>query len=181
MAIDIHPVRPEEFEAAGTATAEAFREHSGAELEACPERAEWEWIKSYLVLVADIADRAQRAAVLVAVEGDEALGTVTVELDDRVNRAHGDLAEGEAHIRMLGVAPAARGRRVGKDLMLAAIELARSRQRTHVTLGTIESMKVAQHLYESLGFVRTAEEMTERGKYFTYRLNLSDPAKSSPP
>src|SRR5690348_15197382 len=114
MAIEIREARPDEYQEAGRITADAYREF------ATPGRASWD---DYLVRIADIADRARRTTIIVAVEDGEVLGTVTLELEGRTDEDRGDgeesepLEPGEAHVRMLGVAPGARGRGVGRMLM----------------------------------------------------------------
>lgn len=59
-----------------------------------------------------------------------------------------------ATIRMLGVAPEARGRGIGEALMLSCIDRARASGRQRVRLDTRTSMASAQRLYERLGFRR---------------------------
>ena len=78
MAIEIREARPEEYEEAGRITADAYREF------ATPgRRAGWD---DYLVRIADIAERAQRTTILVAVNDDGViLGTVTLELEGRTD------------------------------------------------------------------------------------------------
>jgi ribosomal protein S18 acetylase RimI-like enzyme len=58
----------------------------------------------------------------------------------------------ECYLAELYVAPLLRRRGVGRALMNAAIELARSRGADHMELGTREHDVAARALYESLGF-----------------------------
>ena len=58
----------------------------------------------------------------------------------------------ECYLAELYVAPALRGRGLGRALMESAIELARSRGANHMELGTGEQDVAARSLYESLGF-----------------------------
>lgn len=58
----------------------------------------------------------------------------------------------ECYLAELYVAPALRGRGLGRALMDAAIELARERGAEHMELGTGEQDVAARALYESLGF-----------------------------
>jgi ribosomal protein S18 acetylase RimI-like enzyme len=58
----------------------------------------------------------------------------------------------ECYLAELYVAPGSRGRGLGRSLMVAAIELARSRGADHMELGTGEQDVAARGLYESLGF-----------------------------
>ena len=143
MTIEIREVRPEEHEAAGRVTAEAYRPYARGE----------DW-NEYLLELADVADRAQRTMVLVAVEDGRIIGTSTLELDRRV--AEGEeheeaqrLPPHEAHIRMLGVVPEAQGRGVGRALMDESIRIARERGKTLMTLHTTSRMTIAQRMYGS--------------------------------
>jgi len=58
----------------------------------------------------------------------------------------------ECYLAELYVAPAARGRGLGRALMNAAIDLARGEGADYMDLGTAETDVVARALYESLGF-----------------------------
>ena len=60
-------------------------------------------------------------------------------------------------VRLLAVAPSARGRGVGAALMNECIHLARSAGATALTLHTTELMQAAMRLYERLGFERARE------------------------
>jgi GNAT superfamily N-acetyltransferase len=57
-------------------------------------------------------------------------------------------------VRLLAVAPSARGRGVGVALMNECIHLARSAGATALTLHTTDLMQAAMRLYERLGFER---------------------------
>lgn len=58
----------------------------------------------------------------------------------------------ECYLAELYVAPERRGQGLGRALMEAAIELARSEGATYMDLGTSEDDVAARALYESLGF-----------------------------
>jgi ribosomal protein S18 acetylase RimI-like enzyme len=58
----------------------------------------------------------------------------------------------DCYLEELYVAPGSRGRGLGRALMEAAIEAARSEGASHMDLGTSEDDVVARRLYESLGF-----------------------------
>jgi ribosomal protein S18 acetylase RimI-like enzyme len=159
MAIEIRRARPEEYEEAGRVTAESYREFA---------RPDTSW-DEYLVRLADVADRVRRTEVLVAVEDGRILGTVTLELEGRTeggtrrNRESQPLAPGEAHVRMLGVAPEARGRGIGRMLMDACLAESRKAGKTLLTLNTTERMRAARAMYESMGFARTEDEVFPDG------------------
>jgi ribosomal protein S18 acetylase RimI-like enzyme len=151
VTIEIREARPEEYEATGVVTADAYREFF--ETEHHP----------YLEEVADVAGRAPRTTILVAVDGDRIIGSATLELDDRTNDEVGPLAPDEAHIRMLGVHRDARGVGVGKLLMAECEERARHAGRTRMTLNTTTFMRAARELYASLGYERSEDRVLPDG------------------
>jgi ribosomal protein S18 acetylase RimI-like enzyme len=149
MSVEIRPVRPDEYELAGRVTADAYREYARGD----------DW-PDYLERLADVAGRAQRTTVLVAVEGDRILGTVTLELDRRVEEERQDHLEAqrlpahECHIRMLAVAPVAQRRGIGRALMEECMRIARENGKTMMTLNTAARMEAARRMYEAMGFER---------------------------
>jgi ribosomal protein S18 acetylase RimI-like enzyme len=58
----------------------------------------------------------------------------------------------DAYLEELYVAPARRGRGLGRALLEAAMEVARSEGAVHMDLGTSEDDAAARALYESAGF-----------------------------
>jgi ribosomal protein S18 acetylase RimI-like enzyme len=128
MTIEVREVRSEEHAEAGEITADSYREFV--------REGDPDW-PEYLQRIADVRGRAAVAIVLVAIDDD-----------------HGTLASDEAHIRMLGVHPDARGRGIGPLLMAACEELARTAERTLITLNTASRMEAAQRMYGSLGYER---------------------------
>ena len=161
MTLEIRPVLPEEHEAAGRVTALAYREF------ARPGDTDWE---EYLGHIADVEGRAGSATVLVAVEGGRILGSATLELDGRIDDDDPPLHPDEAHIRMLGVDPEARGRGIARALIDACFTRARGAGRAYVTLHTTQRMKVAQAMYRALGFERLDDRVFPHGfVLLTYR------------
>lgn len=156
MGVEIREVRPEEYEAAGAVTALAYEEFGD------PGETGWD---EYRRRIADVASRADRTLVLVAEEDGRILGTATLELEDRVQGGHDrpPLAPTEAHLRMLGVHPEARGRGIGRRLMDACIQEARRAGKTILTLDTTGQMRVARRLYESMGFRRGPDQVFDDG------------------
>ena len=145
MPIEIREVRPREHAEAGEVTADSYREFA--------REGDPEW-NEYLQRMADVGGRAALATVLVAIDNGRIVATATLELDGRIDDDHGTLAPDEAHIRMLGVRPDARGRGIGSMLMTACEERARAAGRTLITLNTAGQMEAAQHMYEALGYER---------------------------
>jgi ribosomal protein S18 acetylase RimI-like enzyme len=155
MGIEVREARPGEYGEAGRVTAEAYREFVR------PGESQWE---EYLEHIADVAGRAGRTTILVAVEDGRILATATLELDGRVDEGEdGRLAAGEAHIRMLGVSPAARSRGVARALMAHCESLAREHGKRVMTLHTTRRMPAAQRMYAALGYERRPDRILDDG------------------
>ncbi|HEV3274716.1 MAG TPA: GNAT family N-acetyltransferase [Candidatus Dormibacteraeota bacterium] len=169
--IEIRPLRESEHRAVGDATERAYLEFR------TPDSPGWE---AYLARIADVGSRAERAVVLVAVDEGVIAGSVTLELDTRIGPGPSEpLAPGEAHIRMLGVAPEHRGRGIARRLMLASIEIARIHGKRVLTLETDPVMTAAQRLYVALGFEPAAPRVRPDGlTLLSYALDIASDAKS---
>ena len=121
------------------------------------------------------------AAQIVAEEDGAIVGTVLLYPTGAVmaiGRGSSPLACPE--VRLLAVAPAARGKGVARRLMEECIRRARAAGAPALTLHTADIMSVAMALYERMGFTRAPEldfspapRMTVKG----YRLPITD----SPP
>ena len=100
-------------------------------------------------------DRDAEAELLVAVD-DEILGCVTW---CPVGSPYRELAvdDSQGEFRGLAVAPAARGRGVGKALVEFCLDRARQEGLTEVVLCSLPEMNPAHGLYESLGFGRRSD------------------------
>ena len=150
--MEIREATSEEHVEAGRVTADAYREFV---------RPGDEDLERYLLRIADVADRADRTTILVAVEDGLVLGSLTLELDARVRdeaeEEQRPLDPEEAHIRMLGVAPASRARGVARALMAESEARARAAGKSFMTLHTTQRMKAAQAMYERLGYERTED------------------------
>jgi ribosomal protein S18 acetylase RimI-like enzyme len=166
--VEVREVAPQEYAEAGRVTADAYREFVQ------PGDDDW---NRYLETLADVAGRAGRTSVLVAVDASGILGTATLELDARIDDPPEDdglLASHEAHIRMLGVSPQARGRGIARELMAACEARALDAGRTLMTLNTTERMEAAQGMYEALGYERREDRVFPDGfVLLTYAKRLS--------
>lgn len=127
----------------------------------------------YRASLGEVAERAAEHEVWVAVDDAAApkpgpgvgqraagalLGTVVTP---RPGRVISELARpGEVDFRLLGVAPAARGRGVGAALTRFVIGLARSRGAERVVMNSGPQMITAHRLYHRLGFERLYERET---------------------
>ncbi len=112
----------------------------------------------YLKKVRDIDGRRSHAGVVVALErngdgGPRVLGCVTY-VSDPGSEMSESLEAGEVTVRMLGVAPWAQGRGVGRALMEWCCDRARSDGMTSVVLYSHNLMTSAHQLYRSMGFLR---------------------------
>ena len=171
MTIEIREARPEEYVQTGVVTADAYREFF--------EEAD-EDLRSYLDEIANVAGRAPRTTILVAVDDDQIIGSATLELDGRTSEEIGPLAPDEAHVRMFGVHPDARGAGVGKQLLAACEERARQAGRTRMTLNTTTLMRAARAMYTSLGYERSEDRVLPDGFVligYTKRLVRSVPGR----
>jgi ribosomal protein S18 acetylase RimI-like enzyme len=174
VAVLVRDVRPEELEQAGLVTQRAFAEFAPADTG--PDG----W--PYLRALGDAVGRSQRTTILVAVDdSDELLGTVTLEITARIGPDDPPPSPDEVHVRMLAVAPEARGRGIGRALMEGAIATARRLGRSRVTLHTGDQMAAAQNLYRHLGFERLPDEPGHHGSMMqTYHLRLESDATRYP-
>ena len=158
MAIDIREATPAEHAEAGRVTADAYREFVG------PDDADWE---RYLARIADVAGRASRTTILIAVGSGRILGSLTLELEGRVRDDEDEefrpLEPEEAHIRMLGVDPTARGRGVARALMAESERRAVASGKTVLTLNTTRRMRAARAMYEGLGYERDEDTVFPDG------------------
>ena len=101
---------------------------------------------------------AQPDAQIVAEEDGRIVGSVLLyPAGTVIARPGGGLITlASPEVRLLAVAPAARGRGVGVALMHECLRRARQSGATALTLHTTEIMEAAMRLYERLGFRRQA-------------------------
>lgn len=141
MPLTVRRALPAEFERVGEITARAYV-HDGH-------------LAADFGYVAELRDAARRAAdgeLLVAVDGDTVLGTVTWCPDGSAYKEVAGPDEGE--FRMLAVTPDARRRGAARALVRACLDRSREAGHSRVVLSTKTGMTPAQALYESFGFVR---------------------------
>lgn len=144
--MELRRIRPEEHEALGGVTVEAYR-HLRGDVPLGPYEDE----------LRDVAKRAADSVVFVAVdEAAVVLGGVTYVPDPE--RAMSEFRDpAAAGIRMLAVSPAHQREGIGRALMEACIEAARSDGRARIILHSTELMKVARDMYRRMGFVESPE------------------------
>ncbi|MFI8526431.1 GNAT family N-acetyltransferase [Promicromonospora sukumoe] len=157
MSIEVRDAVPAEYDAVGKIVAAAFA--ADGQLDA-PDSV------SYRDVLHDVAARAAAAEIIVALDDGVVVGGVTyVPRGGPMADIAGD---GEAEIRMLGVAPDAQGRGAGSALMRECLAraargpgtaagdggIAAGGRTRRVVLSTNTIAHGSHRLYERLGFVR---------------------------
>jgi len=164
--MEIREARPHEYDDAGEVLVRAYSEFAE------PDDPNW---KEHLALVRDVAGRADRTVILVAVEGGRILGSATIELDGVVGDDDVELPPRVAGLRMVGVDTDVRRRGIARALIEDVIARCRSAGKEELILRTTESMVAARGLYESMGF-QPAHDLDwvvdERLTLLGYRLRL---------
>lgn len=143
----VRVARPDEYQAIGALTV------LGYEADGYLTRPDGSYDTEYAAWLADAAARGRGDTLLVAVLHDELIGTVTW---CPFGSASAQLAR-EPHqgeLRTLSVAPAGRGRGVGRALVDTCVERARATGVREVVLCSLDEMLPAHRLYLSMGFRR---------------------------
>lgn len=144
MNVLVRAAEPEDLDQVGELTAHAYLADDLIEAD--------HW---YLEELKDAAKRAAEATVLVAVDGDRVLGTITLA---PAGSPYAEIARpDEFELRMLAVHPDARGRRIGERLLRAAIDRGIGAGARAVVLSTMPAMAAAQRVYARMGLRRTPE------------------------
>lgn len=116
-----------------------------------------------------------RGEILVAADEDRLLGTIMFvpwSPDSEIARG-----ADEAEIRAFAVAPEARGRGVGRDLVNALVERAREEGVARLLLSTLPETVSAQYVYRARGFERVPERDWSPApgvELMTYQLVIKD-------
>jgi N-acetylglutamate synthase-like GNAT family acetyltransferase len=119
-----------------------------------------EWISRYFVLEAkdretlgdpENAILRKGGRIFLVYSKDSAVGCVALI-------PMGDLAKGVFELSKMAVAPAMRGRGIGRKLLLHTIAGARKLGAQSLFLGSSTKLENAVHLYESIGFRHVAPE-----------------------
>jgi GNAT superfamily N-acetyltransferase len=97
--------------------------------------------------------RSERDRLWIAERGDRIVGCVAVV----------SVSRDEAQLRWLLVDPSARGRGLGRRLLLDAVEFARGQGYSSLFLWTVSALIAAAHLYRSVGFRKVDEKLGEWG------------------
>jgi ribosomal protein S18 acetylase RimI-like enzyme len=145
MTVGVRPVQPGEYRRAGDVVVAAYAALPGAHNSG-----------GYTAELADIGRRVREAEVLVAVDGEDVIGCVTLVPDPTSPWAE-LLADDEAGIRMLAVDPECQSRGVGQLLLDACIDRAGTLGRAALFLHSTPWMNAAHRLYQRNHFVRVPE------------------------
>lgn len=117
----------------------------------------WDMYKADIIeKVANIGSRAEQ----IVAESDGAIaGSVLIIPADSVVEVSDDESARRRwpEIRLLAVAPSARGKGIGEALTRECIKRTREAGIPTVTLHTLDVMQVAMRMYEKIGFVRMPE------------------------
>jgi GNAT superfamily N-acetyltransferase len=143
----LRPARPDEADAVGALTV------AGYDADAYLTLPDGSFDHEYGGWLADGATRARDGVLMVAVDGEQLLGTVTWCPPGSPFR---EIAtrDDQAEFRTLSVAPEARGRGVGSALVDWCIAEAGAAGLSEILLSSLPVMVPAHRLYESRGFVR---------------------------
>jgi len=167
--IDVRVAREEEYAAAGALTV------AGYDADGYLEKPDGTYDEGYAEWIGNAAQRARESVLLVAVDGDELLGTVTwcppgSPVRELATQAH------QGEFRTLSVSPDARRRGVGRALVAGCIDRAREAGLTEIIICSLTRMTPAHDLYLSFGFVRRPEldwSPTEGVELLAFSLTLS--------
>ncbi|NHC44566.1 GNAT family N-acetyltransferase [Motilibacter aurantiacus] len=141
-----------------------------------------EWISRYFTIEPEDRRQLDDPFGVIVEPGGEVL---VAELDGEVVgcvalRPAGD---GVYELSKMAVAPARRGRGIGRHVIAAAVERARALGATSLFLGSSTKLAPAVHLYESFGFVHVPAQTLHmpyaRADVFM-RLELEPPAGGAP-
>ena len=170
----IRDARPGDRDAIRQLTLAAYQEY------ATRMPARWDaYRQNILTTLADPTPAAQ----IVAEHATALVGTVLLFPAGTVSTRDGTPIRRQwPEVRLLAVAPAARGNGIGAALMQECVRRTGASGKAVLTLHTTEMMRVARHLYERMGFVRApyldfhpAPDLTIQG----YRLDLGRSAGDS--
>ncbi|MFC0215919.1 GNAT family N-acetyltransferase [Paenibacillus chartarius] len=132
---------------------------------------------------------AYRESIAGSVDGEGPMARFVAELDGEIvgsallfmssEQAYGrpELAIGGAIVRLLAVAPGARGKGVATELLRESVRRSRQLGSPDLHLHTSDMMAAAVRLYERLGFERAVDKDVSNGDTLVkcYRLDLTKP------
>lgn len=144
----IRDARPEDMDETISVMLAAYREYA-------PAGSAEAW-QRYSKDVADVRSRLPFSQLVVAEQGGRIVGAVTFFPEGSRSEAEG-WPRGWAGLRLLAVRPDHRGRGIGRMLTEECIRRARRSGVRTLGLHTTTLMRVAQGMYERMGFARAPE------------------------
>ncbi len=127
--------------------------------------------------IANVRGRKDDAELLVAEEGGQLIGSVTMFSGWRGTQ------QGTAGVRLLAVPPGHRGGGVGRALLESCVERARDAGKRRLVMTTTQEMAVLRELTERMGFVREPaldHEPAPGVRYEGYALQLRNEGGTPP-
>lgn len=161
----IRLAEPDDYDALGELTVDAYR--SAGFLSADSD---------YADELRDATARARSASLLAAALPDGSLAGTATLITERSSPFAELCGEGEAELRMLAVDPGVQRGGIGRALVEACIDRARSAGCHRMVLSSRPDMHAAHRLYERLGFRRTPQldwEPMPGFRLMGYSLDLS--------
>lgn len=142
MTLVIRPYRPRDAEGTNAVARAAFAQYE-------PHYDDW---PAFIERIGRLADLAAEGDLLVAEQDGAVVGAVLHVAPGRPRSAIFPLEW--SVVRMLVVAPEARGQGAGRQLMAACLRCARAAGAPAVVLHTSPVMATALRMYQAIGFVR---------------------------
>ncbi len=170
--LNIRDARPSDRTRALEVTLSAFQEYAAL----IPSR--WE---GYRENIRETLSHPEPAEQILAEQDGILMGSVLLYPAETPSESE-DAAETRdwPEVRLLAVAPEARGRGIGAALMRECIDRARRSGAAFLTLHTTDMMQVAMRMYEKMGFVRSSEldfRVDDEALVKAYRLDLQSTPK----
>ncbi|WP_162425577.1 GNAT family N-acetyltransferase [Pontibacter pudoricolor] len=150
----IHNAHPSEFPEIGKLMVQVY-----SQLEGFPKESEQPAYYSMLYNIGEFTNKPE-TEVLVAIGTDDKIEGAVVYFGDMQYYGSGGTATQErnaAGFRLLAVAPAARGKGLGKLLTLECIRKAKATNQLQLIIHSTKAMQTAWQMYERLGFERAEE------------------------
>lgn len=166
----IRIAKPEEFATIGQLMVDVY-----SQLDNFPSK---EIYPEYYTMLANIGEltRHPHTRLLVAIDEKGNIDGAVIYFGDMQYYGSGGIAPKEQHaagFRLLAVAHNARGKRLGKLLTIACIEIAIEEQQEQLIIHTTDAMKRAWGMYERLGFKRSENLDFMQGELAVYGFRLS--------
>ncbi|MBJ6118851.1 GNAT family N-acetyltransferase [Pontibacter sp. BT310] len=168
----IRNARPSEFAAIGQLMVQVY-----SQLDGFPKQSEQPAYYSLLSNIGEFTNKPE-TELLVAVGADGKIEGAVVYFGDMLYYGSGGTATQErnaAGFRLLAVAPAARGKGLGKLLTLECIRKAKATNQSQLIIHSTKAMQTAWMMYERLGFERAEDLdfMQQELPVYGFRLQLA--------